>query len=83
MNEEFEKQKICFEQSSLHAMNLAGIVSRMQVIAITLTGGFWHGAGFEQAIDLRIRFALPEFATCSLFPSFFEFEMLSNPILTR
>ncbi len=43
MNEQFEKDKVCYEQHSESFRNLNSQMWQVPIIAMTLTGGLWFG----------------------------------------
>jgi hypothetical protein len=43
MNEQFEKDKVCYEQHSESFRNLNTQMWQVPIIAMTLTGGLWFG----------------------------------------
>lgn len=53
---------ICYEQNCAQARSLNTQMNHVPVLAMTLTGGLWFGAGVTENLDLEIRFALLIFA---------------------
>ena len=42
-NEEFEREKLCYEQNYLQFRSLNQIMWQVPILAMTLTGGLWFG----------------------------------------
>ena len=59
---EFARQKVCYEQNFQQARNLNVQMNHVPVLAMTLTGGLWFGAGVTEYLHEQIRFALLLFA---------------------
>ena len=65
MNEEqYARDKICYEQNFEQARNLNNQMNRVPVLAMTLTGGLWFAAGVTADLHTAIRFGLLVFAGC-------------------
>lgn len=63
----FEREKICYQQNFEQARSLNSQMTRVPVLAMTLTGGLWFAAGITENIHCEIRFALLVFAgLCNL-----------------
>lgn len=43
-NDDFEREKVCYEQNYLQFRSLNQIMWQVPIIAMTLTGGLWFGA---------------------------------------
>ncbi|SRR5581483_2520704 len=64
---DYERQKVCYEQNFQQARSLNLQMNQVPVLAMTLTGGLWFGAGVTEHIPTEIRFALLVFAgLCNL-----------------
>jgi hypothetical protein len=64
---DFDREKICYEQNFEQARSLNLQMNQVPVLAMTLTGGLWFGAGVTKDIPIEIRFALLLFAgLCNL-----------------
>jgi uncharacterized BrkB/YihY/UPF0761 family membrane protein len=61
-DQEFERKKVCYEQNFAQARSLNEQMNRVPVLAMTLTGGLWFGAGVTENLLSEIRFALLLFA---------------------
>jgi len=61
-SEDFEREKICYEQNFLHARSINDQMNRVPPLSITLTGGLWFGAALTDNVDSEIRFGLLLFA---------------------
>jgi hypothetical protein len=61
-DQEFERQKVCYEQNFEQARSLNEQMNRVPALAMTLTGGLWFGAGVTENLVEEIRFALLLFA---------------------
>jgi hypothetical protein len=62
-----DRQKACYEQNFEQARSLNVQMNNVPVLAMTLTGGLWFGAGVTQNLPTEIRFALLLFAgLCNL-----------------
>jgi hypothetical protein len=61
-NEDFEREKICYEQNFQHARSINDQMNRVPPLAIMLTGGLWFGAALTSNVDATIRFGLLLFA---------------------
>ncbi|MYH36216.1 MAG: hypothetical protein F4160_05380 [Rhodospirillaceae bacterium] len=63
MNENnFEREKICYQQNFEQARSLNSQMNRVPVLAMTLTGGLWFAAGIAENLHCVMRFALLLFA---------------------
>lgn len=63
----FEREKVCYEQNFEHARSLNAQMNQVPVLAMTLTGGLWFGAGVTSGLPPLFRFALLIFASlCDL-----------------
>lgn len=59
MSEESNKrEQLCYEQNFEQARSLNEQMNRVPVLAVTITGGLWFGAGAVEGIDETIRFLL-------------------------
>lgn len=56
------REIICYEQNFEQARSLNTQMNQVPVLAMTLTGGLWFGAGVTDNLDPEIRFALLLFA---------------------
>lgn len=64
---DFEREKACYEQNFQHARTLNAQMNQVPMLAITLTGGLWFGAGVTSDLPILFRFALLIFASlCDL-----------------
>lgn len=64
---DFEREKACYEQNFEQARNLNTQMNQVPVLAMTLTGGLWFGAGVTSGLPPLFRFALLIFASlCDL-----------------
>ncbi len=64
---DFEREKVCYEQNFEQARSLNAQMNHVPVLAMTLTGGLWFGAGVTDNLPVEIRFALLFFAgLCNL-----------------
>jgi hypothetical protein len=64
---DFDRQKVCYEQNFQHARTLNTQMNQVPVLAMTLTGGLWFGAGVTSNLPTLFRFALLIFASlCDL-----------------
>lgn len=61
-NNDFERQKICYEQNCEHARSVNKQMNQVPLLAMTLTGGLWFAAGLQVSLDKEIRFGLLLFA---------------------
>lgn len=62
-----DRWKICYEQNFEQARSLNLQMNQVPVLAVTLTGGLWFGAGVTKDIPIEISFALLLFAgLCNL-----------------
>ena len=59
---EFEKEKACYEQNFEQARSLNGQMNQIPTLAITLTGGLWFAAGVTEKMQTPMRFGLLIFA---------------------
>lgn len=60
--DEFEREKVCYEQNFQQARSLNSQMNQVPVLAMTLTGGLWFAAGITENLYPEIRFALLLFA---------------------
>jgi hypothetical protein len=58
MNEQFERDKVCYEQHSESFRNLNNQMWQVPIIAMTLTGGLWFGVFSSNDIEKPIAAAL-------------------------
>lgn len=66
-DQDFDRQKVCYEQNFQHARSLNAQMNQVPVLAMTLTGGLWFGAGVTSNLPTLFRFALLIFASlCDL-----------------
>lgn len=66
MGEDFEREKLCYEQNFEQFRALNAQMNRIPAFSVTLTGGLWFGAGLIQNnLDSTIRFALLLYAGLS------------------
>ncbi len=66
-DEEQNRQRLCYEQNFEQARSLNAQMNQVPVLAMTLTGGLWFGAGVTEKLPDEIRFALLMFAgLCNL-----------------
>jgi hypothetical protein len=64
---DFDREKVCYEQNFEHARTLNAQMNQMPVLAMTVTGGLWFGAGVTDHLPTEFRFALLIFASlCDL-----------------
>ncbi len=64
---DFDREKVCYEQNFQHARTLNAQMNQVPVLAMTLTGGLWFGAGVTSNLPTLFRFALLIFASlCDL-----------------
>jgi hypothetical protein len=61
-NNDFEREKVCYEQNFQQARSLNGQMNQVPVLAMTLTGGLWFAAGVTENLYPEIRFGLLLFA---------------------
>jgi hypothetical protein len=61
-DQEFERERVCYEQNFQQARSLNEQMNRVPVLAMTLTGGLWFGAGVTENLLSEIRFGLLLFA---------------------
>ena len=59
---DFEREKVCYEQNFQQARSLNGQMNQVPVLAMTLTGGLWFAAGVTENLYAEIRFGLLLFA---------------------
>lgn len=59
---DFEREKICYEQNFQQARSLNGQMNQVPVLAMTLTGGLWFAAGVTENLYAELRFGLLLFA---------------------
>jgi hypothetical protein len=65
--DDFDREKVCYEQNFQHARTLNAQMNQMPVLAMTITGGLWFGAGVTSNLPIEFRFALLIFASlCDL-----------------
>ena len=55
---DFEREKVCYEQNFEQARSLNGQMNQVPVLAMTLTGGLWFAAGVTENLYPEIRFDL-------------------------
>jgi hypothetical protein len=60
--DEFEREKVCYEQNFEHARALNAQMNQIPTLAITLTGGLWFAAGVTEKMQNPMRFGLLVFA---------------------
>ncbi len=66
-NNDFERQKLCYEQNCESARSVNKQMNQVPLLAMTLTGGLWFAAGLQISLDKEIRFGLLLFAgLCNL-----------------
>jgi hypothetical protein len=59
--------EICYSQNFEQARSLNQQMNQVPILAMTLTGGLWFGAGVTESLDTRVRFLLLLFAgACNL-----------------
>jgi hypothetical protein len=58
----YDREKVCYEQNFEQARNLNLQMNQVPVLAMTITGGLWFGAGVTNDLPMEIRFALLLFA---------------------
>jgi len=61
-DDEFERQKACYEQNFQQARTINTQMTQVPALAMTLTGGLWFGAGVTSGLPVEFRFALLMFA---------------------
>jgi len=59
---DFEREKVCYEQNFQQARTLNSQMNQVPVLAMTLTGGLWFAAGVTENLYSEIRFGLLLFA---------------------
>jgi hypothetical protein len=59
---DFEREKVCYEQNFEQARSLNSQMNQVPVHAMTLTGGLWFASGVTQNLYPEIRFGLLLFA---------------------
>ncbi|MDP2620425.1 MAG: hypothetical protein Q8P46_09655 [Hyphomicrobiales bacterium] len=59
---DFEREKVCYEQNFEQARSLNSQMNQVPVLAMTLTGGLWFAAGVTENLYSEIRFGLLLFA---------------------
>jgi hypothetical protein len=59
---DFEREKVCYEQNFQQARSLNSQMNQVPVLAMTLTGGLWFAAGVTENLYCEIRFGLLLFA---------------------
>ncbi len=59
---EFEREKVCYEQNFEQARSLNAQMNQIPTLAITLTGGLWFAAGVTEKMQTPMRFGLLIFA---------------------
>lgn len=57
-SDEFERQKLCYEQNFQQARALNAQMVQVPLASITLTGGLWFGAGAVDHLPNLVRFGL-------------------------
>ena len=57
-NNDFEREKVCYEQNFQHARSLNYQMNQVPVLAMTITGGLWFAAGVTENLYSEIRFSL-------------------------
>ena len=62
--ENFEREKVCYQQNFEQARSLNNQMNRVPVLAMTLTGGLWFAAGITENLHCAMRFGLLVFAGC-------------------
>lgn len=66
-DEEPGRQQVCYQENFEQARSLNAQMNQVPVLAMTLTGGLWFGAGVTENLPVEIRFALLFFAgLCNL-----------------
>lgn len=75
MNEEFERQKLCFEQNAQSVRSLNAIMWQVPLIAMTLTGGLWYGVATSSQLPTIAQYALLLFTAIA--------DLLLVPIIWR
>jgi len=53
VSNDFEKEKICYEQNYLQFRSLNNVMWQVPIIAMTLTGGLWFGADGTEDIFFK------------------------------
>lgn len=61
-DDNFEREKACYVQNFEQARSLNGQMNQVPVLAMTLTGGLWFGAGVTEDLQQEIRFGLLMFS---------------------
>lgn len=61
-NNDFEREKLCYEQNYEQARSLNTQMNQIPTLAITLTGGLWFAAGLSEKMQNPMRFMLLIFA---------------------
>jgi len=62
-----DRQQVCYQQNFEQARSLNIQMNHVPVLAMTITGGLWFGAGVTQNLPTEIRYALLLFAgLCNL-----------------
>lgn len=59
---DYARQQVCYEQNFQHARTLNAQMNQVPVLAMSLTGGLWFGAGVTSNLPTEFRFALLIFA---------------------
>ncbi len=59
---DFEREKVCYEQNFEQARSLNAQMNQIPTLAITLTGGLWFAAGITEKMQTPTRFGLLVFA---------------------
>lgn len=59
---DFELEKVCYEQNFEQARSLNSQMNEVPVLAMTLTGGLWFASGVTENLYFEIRFGLLLFA---------------------
>jgi len=57
-----DRETVCYQQNFEQMRSLNTQMNHVPVLAMTLTGGLWFGAGVTEDLDVEIRFALLLFA---------------------
>src|SRR5690348_559324 len=60
--EQFERDKLCYEQNCQHMRSLVQIMWQVPMLAITLTGGLWYAVATIKGMDANARSALLMFS---------------------
>tara|TARA_B100000780_G_C21122099_1_gene454609 strand:- start:2984 stop:3487 length:504 start_codon:yes stop_codon:yes gene_type:complete len=57
-DENNKREQLCYQQNFEQARSLNEQMNRVPVLAVTVTGGLWFGAGVVDGVDEMIRFLL-------------------------